>query len=75
MLCPETLSGLRDDTLDIYDAVVEMVTLGDRTGGPLEETRQYAAFSQFYKAAKRLAGTSLSQLKEEGLTTSLTDGE
>jgi hypothetical protein len=42
---------------------------------PLEERRGYAAFAQFCQAATKFAGTSLAELKEEGLKTSLTDGE
>lgn len=76
MLGPGILSGLRDDTLEIYDLVVGLLTNEEEEADlRLEATRRYAAFMLFYKAAKRLAGTSLTQLKEEGLVTSIADGD
>lgn len=76
MLGVGILSGLRDDTLEIYNLVVELLSNGEEeTNLPLEATRRYAAFMLFYGAAKRLAGTSLTELNEEGLVTSITDGD
>jgi hypothetical protein len=75
MRCPGKLSGIVEDTLELHDLAVDLADFAEEEGVPLEDTRRYAAFGQFYDAAKRLAGTSLAELKEEGLETCLADGE
>ncbi len=64
-----------EDTLELYDLAVNM--LGDKkdAAAPSEGYAfKVMAFRKFYKAAKTLSETSLEQLKEEGVKTSLTDG-
>jgi hypothetical protein len=53
---------------------VEVLTQQEEAALPLEKTLQYAAFAQFLQVAKKLAGTSLAQLKMNGLETCVSDG-
>lgn len=69
------LAGLMEDTLEVYDLGVELLSYKAKAGLPMEETLGYAAFTKFYGAAKKLANTSLAQLKEEGLETSFNEGD
>ncbi len=74
LCCPGKLRGLYEDTLDMHDLVVELLSEPEAADLPLEDTRKYATFAHFYDAAKRLAATPLAELEQEGLKTSLTQG-
>lgn len=75
VLCPGMLKGLLDDTLEVHDLGVELLAHKEKAGLPMEETLGYVAFSKFYGASKKLAQTSLAELKEEGLETNFTAGD
>jgi hypothetical protein len=69
------LALLLEDTLEIHDLVIDLVGHKEKEGVPLQNTLRYEAFTKLHNAAKRLAGTTLAELKAEGLETSFTDGD
>ncbi len=69
------MAGLLEDTLEIYDLVIELLGEEEDAGVPLEDTLAYEAFTKLYTAAKKLSRTTLAELKEEGLQTSLSAGD
>ncbi len=75
MWCPGVLKELLEDTLDIYDLALDLLTDAEGADVDLEESRGYAAFVHLHDAANKLAGTSLAEVKVEGVETALTDGE
>ncbi len=75
LICTGKLGGLLEDTLELHDLVIDLVGHKEKEGVPLENTLRYEAFAKLHKAAKTLAGTSLAELKAEGLVTSMTNGD
>jgi hypothetical protein len=73
-VCTGTLKALLEDTYEIHDLAVELLDQSERPGLFLEPL-QYKAFAQFNTAVKNLSRTSLSDLKREGVKTTLTDGK
>ncbi len=75
LICTGKLAGLLEDTLELHDLVIDLVGHKEKEGVPLENTLRYEAFTKLHNAAKILAGTSLAELKAEGLVTSITNGD
>ncbi len=59
----------------MFNLGLELLEFKDESNVPWMATRRYNAFAKFYTAAKTLAGTSLAELKEEGLVTTMIEGE
>jgi hypothetical protein len=75
MLGPGKLAGLLEDTLEMYNLGLELLEFKDESNIPWTATRRYKALAKIHDAAKTLAGTYLEELKEEGLMTTMIEGE